>query len=86
MIFAETLLTIAPVQGTLNFLADATTLVMWVSLPATALLAGFFLFQKSHSDEMDQKVWMKRVRNAVICGISILISSSVLNAIFAYYK
>lgn len=72
--------------GLIQLLNDATTLLMVASIPATAACSGYFAFQRSQADEMDQKMWGKRIKNALISGVGVLLSSGLVNVIFAYFK
>ncbi|WP_052307066.1 hypothetical protein [Acetobacterium woodii] len=72
--------------GLIQLLNDGTTALMFLSVPATALFIGYFAFQRSQADEMDQKMWGKRMKNALISGVAVLLSSSLVNVAFAYFK
>jgi hypothetical protein len=72
--------------GLIQLLNDGTTLLMFASIPLTAACAGWFAFQRSQADEMDQKMWGKRIKNALISGVGVLLSTSLVNVVFAYFK
>lgn len=72
-------------KGTEDLIKDATTWLMVLAPIAGALLVGFFFLRKGAADEMDQKMWQKRINVAVISTVGVEVASVIINLIVGYY-
>lgn len=72
--------------GTINMLNDLITIFV-ISAPIIAvILTAFFALRRSGADEMDQKMWGKRILNTwICCGIAVM-SAGLITAFFSYYS
>lgn len=71
--------------GTQKLINDATTWLTVIAIPVTVGLVIYFCIRKGAADEQDQKMWQKRITTALVCGIGVIIASSLINVITGYF-
>lgn len=64
---------------------DGTIWLTVIAIPVTVFLVVFFAIRKGAADEQDQKMWQKRITTALVCGIGVILASSVVNVISGYF-
>jgi len=52
---------------------------------AGGLAAVWFLIRRSMADEQDGKLWEKRIRTAIICGVAGCLVSGIITLISSYF-
>jgi membrane protein insertase Oxa1/YidC/SpoIIIJ len=71
--------------GTIQLLNDLTTILVIAAPIVAVVLTIIFAIRRSGADEMDQKMWGKRIANTwICCGIAVL-STGLVSAILSYY-
>ncbi|HEY5557781.1 Mbov_0395 family pilin-like conjugal transfer protein [Acetobacterium sp.] len=72
--------------GTVSLINDLIGILIILAPIVAIVLTIYFAIQRSGSDEMDQKMWGKRIKNAwICCGIAV-IASALVKLIFGYYS
>lgn len=72
-------------KGTENLIKDATTWLMVLAPIVGGLLVMFFFLRKGAADDMDQKMWQKRINTAIYSTIGVIVASALINLIIGYY-
>lgn len=71
--------------GGKNFLNDTFTLLVVLCPIAGAASAAYFAIRRSMSDEQDGKLWEKRIKTAILCGVGGTLVSAVITTISSYF-
>lgn len=72
--------------GLQKLIRDATTALMIIAPILGALLIGFFFMKKSAAEEMEQKIWQKRVNTTIYSVIGVELASVIINLFVSYFK
>jgi len=71
--------------GTVALINDLIGILIILAPVVATILTAFYAIRRSGADEMDQKMWGKRIGNAwVCCGIAV-VASGLVKLIFNYY-
>ena len=73
------------VKGTEKLIGDVTTWLMVLAPVVSGLLIIYFFIRRSAADEMDQKMWGKRISNAWICAAVAVAGSGLVQLIMSYF-
>ena len=71
--------------GTLNLANDVSTWLCILGPIVGGLFAVYYLIRRSMADETDGKMWTKRAWAAGICGVGVLLVSSMIAILTGYY-
>ena len=71
--------------GLKNLLNDLSTYVVVLSPIVGALAAAYFVTRRSMSDEQDGKMWEKRIKTAIICGVGGALVGGIIKLISSYF-
>lgn len=72
--------------GTQKLIKDATTALMIIAPILGGLLIGFFFIRKSAADEVEQKVWQKRINTTIYSVLGVELASVIINLFVSYFK
>lgn len=72
--------------GTQKLIKDATTALMILAPIIGALLIGFFFMKKGAADDMEQKIWQKRINTAIYSVMGVELASVIINLFMGYFK
>jgi len=65
---------------------DVTGWLPLIALSAGGACIGYFFIRRQAADEMDKKMWTKRIETAITSTIGAIIGASMLSVIIAYFK
>lgn len=71
--------------GLKNLLNDASTYVVVLTPIVGGLAAVYFVIRRSMADEQDGKMWEKRIKTAIICGILGALVGGIIKLIASYF-
>lgn len=71
--------------GTANLLSDVSGWLIGIGLTVGTLAAVYFLIRKSMADEVDGKMWNKRLVTAIICAVAVALVGGIISLISSYY-
>lgn len=71
--------------GFKNLLNDTFSLLMILCPIAGAVSAAYFFIRRSMSDEQDGKVWEKRIKVALGCGVGGTLVSAIIATLTTYF-
>lgn len=71
--------------GSQKLINDVTTWLTIIAIPVTVAAVIYFFIRKGAADEQDQKMWQNRITTALVCGIGVIIASSLINVITGYF-
>ena len=71
--------------GTSQLLSDVSTWLIGIGLTCGTLAAVYCLIRKSMADEMDGKMWTKRMVTAIICAVAVALVGGIISLISSYY-
>lgn len=72
--------------GTKNLLTSITTALIVLAPVIAIVLTIYFAIRRSGADEMDQKMWGKRIANAWICAALAVAGSGLVTLVLSYYS
>ena len=72
--------------GLKKLLTDVTGWLPLIALSAGGACIGYFFIRRQAADEMDKKMWTKRIETAITSTIGAIIGASMLSVIIAYFK
>jgi len=71
--------------GIKQLLNDASSLLIVLCPIAGAVAAGYFAIRRSMSDEQDGKLWEKRIKVAILCGVGGCLTSGAISVLSSYF-
>lgn len=71
--------------GTANLLSDISSWLVGIGLTVGTLAAIYCLIRKSMADEVDGKMWNKRLITAIICAVAVALVGGIISLISGYY-
>jgi len=71
--------------GVKELISDVSALLIVLCPLTAAAAAGFFAIRRSMSDEQDGKLWEKRIKTAIFCGVGGCLVSSVITLLASYF-
>lgn len=71
--------------GLKTLISDASTYVTILCPLTGALAAGYFAIRRSMADEQDGKMWEKRIRTSIFCGVGGGLASLVIALLASYF-
>lgn len=71
--------------GLMKLLADAGVAIAIISPVVGGICAGYFFARRSAADEMDNKMWSKRINIAVISGIAGALGGTLIKVVGSYF-
>ena len=72
--------------GLVNLVNDASFLLIILCPLVGAAAAGWFAIRRSMSDEQDGKMWEKRIKVAIICGVGGCLTSAIIAIGASYFQ
>lgn len=72
--------------GTKKLFTDLKTPLIGMSAVIATVVIIYFLIRMKMADEMDAKMYKKKIFTVIACCIGIVLVSSLLTAILSYYK
>ena len=71
--------------GIQNLINDASSLLLILCPIAGGAAAVYFFIRRSMSDEQDGKMWEKRIKTAIFCGVGGGLAGAVISLIASYF-
>lgn len=71
--------------GLKNLINDVFLYLTILCPLAGGLMAVYFVIRWSMSDEQDGKLWEKRIKTAIICGVGGCLVSGIITLISSYF-
>jgi len=71
--------------GFKNLLNDTFSLLIILCPIAGAVSAAYFFIRRSMADEQDGKVWEKRIKVALGCGVGGTLVSAIITTLTSYF-
>ncbi|MET0017993.1 hypothetical protein [Oscillibacter sp.] len=71
--------------GLKNLLNDTFSLLIILCPIAAALSAAYFFIRRSMADEQDGKLWEKRIKVALGCGVGGTLVSAIITTLTSYF-
>ena len=84
-VFADNISSSTIGVGITNLLNDLSTYVVILSPTVGGLAAVYFVIRRGMADEQDGKLWEKRIRTAVICGVAGALIGGIIKLIASYF-
>lgn len=72
--------------GTKKLFSDMKTPLIGLSAIIGVVMIVYYLIRMKMSDEMDEKMYKKRIFIVIACCVGVVLISSLLTAILSYYK
>lgn len=72
-------------HGTANLLSDVSAWLVGIGITVGTVAAIYCLIRKSMSDEMDGKMWTKRLITSIICAVAVALVAGIISMISGYY-
>ena len=72
-------------KGLTNLINDVSLYLVFICPIVGGAAAIYFMVRRSMSDENDGKLWEKRIKIAIACGVGGLLVSLVINLISSYF-
>lgn len=83
---ANKLLSSALGSGIVNMINDISYLLIFICPLAGAAAAGYYFIRRGMSDEQDGKMWEKRIKTAIICGVGGCLTSAIITVVSSYFQ
>lgn len=71
--------------GIKNLITDVSAFLVVLSPIAGGAAAVYFLIRRAVADEQDGKLWDKRIKMAIICGVAGMLVSGIITLISSYF-
>lgn len=71
--------------GTEKLLSDVAGWLTGIGLTVGTVAAVYCLIRKSMADEVDGKMWNKRLVTAIICAVAVALVGGIIALISSYY-
>ncbi len=71
--------------GLKNLLNDLSTYIVVTSPIVGTLAAAYFVTRRSMADEQDGKMWEKRAKTAIVCGVAGALVGGIIKLISSYF-
>lgn len=71
--------------GTVALINDLIGVLILLAPAVAIVLTVVFAIQRSGADEMDQKMYGKKIKNAWICCAIAVMATALVKLIFSYY-
>lgn len=72
--------------GTKKLFSDMKTPLIGLSATVGVVMIVYYLIRMKMSDEMDEKMYKKKIFIVIACCVGVVLVSSLLTAILSYYK
>lgn len=72
--------------GLVNLVTDVATFMAVLCPVAGAAAAAYFFTRRSMADEQDGKMWEKRIKTAIICGVLGCLTSLMISVVASYFQ
>lgn len=83
---ANNLMASALGTGIVNMINDISFLLIFICPLAGAAAAGYYFIRRGMSDEQDGKMWEKRIKTAIICGVGGCLTSAIIAVASSYFQ
>ena len=72
--------------GITKLLNDLSTWLSILAPSAAGAAAVYFVIRRSMADEQDGKIWEKRIKTAIICGVAGALVGGVIKLLSSYFE
>lgn len=73
-------------SGLVNLINDVSFSLVIICPLVGAAAAGYFFIRRGMSDEQDGKMWEKRIKIAIICGVGGCLTSVIIAVGSSYFQ
>lgn len=73
-------------KGISSMLDDVSTWLIIICPVAGGLAAVYFIIRRSMADDQDGKIWERRIKTAIVCGVAGVLVSGVIKLISSYFS
>lgn len=71
--------------GLNNLFSDLSTWLIILSPIVAGAMAIYFIIRRSMADEQDGKLWEKRIKTAVVCGVAGALVGGLIKLLASYF-
>lgn len=71
--------------GVRQLFSDVSSYLMILCPTAGGAAAVYFAIRRAMADEQDGKLWEKRIKTAIICGVGGCLASALISALSTYF-
>ena len=71
--------------GIRQLFSDVSSYLMILCPTAGGAAAVYFAIRRAMADEQDGKLWEKRIKTAIICGVGGCLASALISALSTYF-
>ena len=72
-------------QGVKNLFSDLSTWLVILSPIVAGSMAVYFVIRRSMADEQDGKLWEKRIKTSIVCGVAGALIGGIIKLIASYF-
>lgn len=72
-------------KGIKNMVNDVSSYLVVLCPLAGGAAAVYFIIRRSMADEQDGKMWDKRIKTAIICGVAGMLVSGIIAVVSSYF-
>ncbi|MDR0853330.1 MAG: hypothetical protein LBN34_03070 [Clostridiales Family XIII bacterium] len=85
-VYADSIANSSAAKGTEKLLQDTLSWLIGIALVVGSVCTVVFAVRRAAADEMDKKMWDKRIVTAVVSTIVAVVASSLIKIILSYYQ
>ncbi len=71
--------------GLNNLFSDLSTWLIILSPIVAGAMAIYFIIRRSMADEQDGKLWEKRIKTAIVCGVAGALVGGLIKLLASYF-
>lgn len=85
--FASSDIASSPIgQGLTRLFQDLSTWLIVLAPIVAGGIAVYFIIRRSMADEQDGKLWEKRIKTAIVCGVAGALVGGIIKLIASYFN
>jgi heme/copper-type cytochrome/quinol oxidase subunit 2 len=73
-------------KGTVKLIDDTLSWLIGIALAVGSACTVYFAIRRAAADEVDKKMWDKRIATAVVSTIVATVASALIKIVLSYYK
>lgn len=72
--------------GLTNLMNDLSTWLIILAPSVAGAAAVYFVIRRAMADEQDGKLWEKRIKTAIICGVAGALVGGIIKLLASYFS